>query len=150
MWTQAHLRGDAPVWDGPALGMLVDEVTGTVREHISLEREVTNYWLAKYFEQASARDPARTWTALLLHWVRQVRPCSQHCTLHADVLSRDMCSSLHRSQLLGAASSGNSGVRPQERTCCQLQASRRAQSLRGTRVALLGSLRATKWGVSCA
>ena len=41
--------------------MLVDEVTGTVREHISLEREVTNYWLAKYFEQASARDPGRTW-----------------------------------------------------------------------------------------
>ena len=72
MQMQAHLRGDTPVWDGPKLGMLVDEVTGTVREHISLEREVTNYWLAKYFEQASARDPGRTWAAQLLHWVRQV------------------------------------------------------------------------------
>ena len=83
------MRGDAPVWDGPALGMLVDEVTGTVREHISLEREVTNYWLAKYFEQASARDPGRTWAAQLLHWVRQVRPCSQPAP-NADSLSCEM------------------------------------------------------------
>lgn len=60
------------MWDGAALGALVDEVTGTVREHITLEREMTNYWLAKYFEQEAARDPARTWPALLLHWIRQV------------------------------------------------------------------------------
>lgn len=106
MWTQAHLRGDAPVWDGPALGMLVDEVTGTVREHISLEREVTNYWLAKYFEQASARDPGRTWAAWLLHWVRQVRYCNSPA-LHADVLSCGNYDGSPGSQLLpGSASSG--------------------------------------------
>ena len=72
---QAHLRGSPPVWDGATLGLLVDEVSATVREHILLDREVTNYWLAKYFEQEIARDPERTWTALLLHWVRQVRLC---------------------------------------------------------------------------
>ena len=70
---QAHLRGSGPVWDGPGLGLLVDEVTATVREKITLEREITNYWLAKYFEQEIARNPDKTWNALLLHWVRQVR-----------------------------------------------------------------------------
>ena len=53
----------------------MDEVTATVREHITLEREVTNYWIAKYFEQELARSPDKTWTALLLGWVRQARPC---------------------------------------------------------------------------
>ena len=110
MSTQAHLRGDAPVWDGPELGVLVDEVTGTVREHISLEREVTNYWLAKYFEQASAQDPGRTWAAQLLHWVRQVRPCN-HFALHADALPQEVCWGCEGSQLLpGSASSGISRV----------------------------------------
>ncbi len=69
---QAHLRGTQPAWDGPALRALVDEVTATVREHIGLEREVTNYWTAKYFEQEAARNPGRTWAALLLGWIRQV------------------------------------------------------------------------------
>lgn len=64
------------MWDGAVLGVLVDEVTATVREHITLEREVTNYWIAKYFEQELARDPNKTWTALLLHWVRQASPCT--------------------------------------------------------------------------
>ena len=58
------------------MGVLVDQVTAAVREHVTLEREVTNYWLAKYFEQELARDPDKTWTALLLGWVRQARPCS--------------------------------------------------------------------------
>ena len=75
-WAQAHLRGSSPVWEGPALGVLVDKVTAAVREHVTLEREVTNYWVAKYFEQELARNPDKTWTALLLHWVRQARPCS--------------------------------------------------------------------------
>lgn len=64
------------MWDGAALGALVDEVTTTVREHISLEREITNYWIAKYFEQETARDPERTWPALLLGWIRQVSLCA--------------------------------------------------------------------------
>ena len=55
----------------------MDEVTATVREHITLEREVTNYWIAKYFEQELARDPDKTWTALLLGWVRQASPSSE-------------------------------------------------------------------------
>lgn len=62
------------MWDGAALGTVVDEVTAAVREHIMLEREVTNYWVAKYFEQELARNPNKTWAALLLHWVRQARP----------------------------------------------------------------------------
>lgn len=63
------------MWDGAVLGALVDVVTATVREHISLEREITNYWIAKYFEQAAARDPERIWAALLLGWIRQVSLC---------------------------------------------------------------------------
>ena len=40
----------------------------------ALEREITNYWIAKYFEQELAREPrASTWAALLLGWIRQVR-----------------------------------------------------------------------------
>ena len=69
------------MWDAAALGVLVDEVTAAVREHILLEREVTNYWVAKYFEQELARSPDKTWTALLLHWVRQARPST--CILPA-------------------------------------------------------------------
>ena len=64
------------MWDGAALGALVDKVTATVREHISLEREITNYWIAKYFEKEAARDPERTWAALLLGWIRQVSLCA--------------------------------------------------------------------------
>lgn len=54
------------------LSVVLDDVTSNVREHITLEREINNYWLAKYFEAEKAADPTRTWPALLLHWIRQV------------------------------------------------------------------------------
>ena len=69
---QAHLRGEQPPWGVHALSVVLDDVTANVREHITLEREITNYWLAKYFEGEKAANPARTWPALLLHWIRQV------------------------------------------------------------------------------
>jgi hypothetical protein len=72
---QAHLRGEPPPWGVAGLGELVDEVGGSVREHMLLEREVTNYWLALYFRRAVAAQPRRTWPALLMHWIRQVRCC---------------------------------------------------------------------------
>ena len=55
------------------LGVLADEVAAGVREHILLERDVTNYWLARYFRSASEANPGRVWPAVLLHWIRQVR-----------------------------------------------------------------------------
>jgi hypothetical protein len=55
------------------LGVLVDEVAAGVREHVLLEREVTNYWLARYFQAAARERPGRAWPAVLLHWIRQVR-----------------------------------------------------------------------------
>ncbi len=69
---QAHLRGQEPPWGVHSLSVLLDDVTSSVREHITLEREITNYWLAKYFQTETAADPSRTWSALLLHWIRQV------------------------------------------------------------------------------
>jgi hypothetical protein len=54
------------------MGLLVDDVAASVREHITLEREITNYWVAKYFEAERRTDPQRMWPARLLHWVRQV------------------------------------------------------------------------------
>ncbi|KAK9915314.1 hypothetical protein WJX75_007493 [Coccomyxa subellipsoidea] len=70
-YVQAHLRGEQPPWGVLALSVVLDDVTANVREHITLEREITNYWLAKYFEGEKAANPARTWPALLLHWIRQ-------------------------------------------------------------------------------
>ncbi|CAL8468647.1 g8187 [Coccomyxa elongata] len=68
---KAHLRGQEPPWGVHSLSVLLDDVTSSVREHIALEREITNYWLAKYFQAEMAADPSRTWSALLLHWIRQ-------------------------------------------------------------------------------
>lgn len=68
---QAHLRGQQPPWGVHSLSVVMDDVTSNVREHVVLEREVVNYWLAKYFEAERKADPGRTWPALLLHWIRQ-------------------------------------------------------------------------------
>lgn len=69
---QGHIREEKPIWDTYNLGVLVDDVTANVRDHITIEREITNYWVAKYFDQQRKANPQRIWAARLLQWIRQV------------------------------------------------------------------------------
>ena len=55
------------------LSQLADISGSMSHEATLLEREVTNYWLAHYFQAEKERQPDRVWEALLLMWMRTVR-----------------------------------------------------------------------------
>ena len=69
---QAHLRGEAPVWNAAQLAEAADANAMVVREHLLLTRSISAYWTAFFFATALERNPMRTWDALLLSWIRQV------------------------------------------------------------------------------
>lgn len=47
------------------------EITNSmIQETVGLERDVTNYWLALYFQ--AQKDLGRTYSALMLMWLRTV------------------------------------------------------------------------------
>lgn len=45
------------------------------QEAVLLEREVTNYWLAHFFQAEKSKMKDRSWEALLLMWMRTVSQC---------------------------------------------------------------------------
>ena len=46
------------------------------QEAALLEREVTNYWLAHFFQAEKSKMKDRSWGALLLMWLRAVSHCA--------------------------------------------------------------------------
>lgn len=72
---QAFLRGQTalPAYE---LSQLSDISGGMAQEAILLEREVTNYWLAHFFQTEKSKRKDRSWEALLLMWLRTVSQSS--------------------------------------------------------------------------
>ena len=70
---QAFLRGEQAPLDAFALRQLADLGSSLSHEATLLEREITNYWLAFYFQSEDNKSRGRTWKALFLLWMRAVR-----------------------------------------------------------------------------
>lgn len=68
---KAVLRGAEPPLGAPALGALCDAVGEAGQRVGRLERDVTNYWVAEYFRQASVHCPSPVWGATFLCWLKQ-------------------------------------------------------------------------------
>ncbi|KAL3150657.1 hypothetical protein ABBQ32_000455 [Trebouxia sp. C0010 RCD-2024] len=66
---KAFLRGQSalPAYE---LSQLSDISGSMAQEAILLEREVTNYWLAHFFQAEKSKRKDRSWEALLLMWLR--------------------------------------------------------------------------------
>ena len=67
---QAFLRGQPTPFTAYQLNQLMEMTNAMIQESNGLEREVTNYWLAHYFQ--AQKDVGRTYTALMLMWMRVV------------------------------------------------------------------------------
>ena len=70
---QGFLRGEAPPLNAYELSHLSDISTSMSQEAVQLERGVTNYWLAQFFQAEHSKNSDRTWEAVLLMWMRTVR-----------------------------------------------------------------------------
>ena len=69
---QAFLRGQSGAVSAYELSQLSDISGSMTQEAILLEREVTNYWLAHFFQAEKTKTKDRSWEALLLMWLRTV------------------------------------------------------------------------------
>lgn len=67
---QAFLRGQPTPFTAYQLSQVMEMTNAMIQESSGLEREVTNYWLAHYFQ--AQKDVGRTYTALMLMWIRLV------------------------------------------------------------------------------
>ena len=68
MHMQAHLRGQrGGLWDTESLGELAAVATQQSQVAKELVREVTNYWLAYYFQAEMEADPNRIWKVCSWH-----------------------------------------------------------------------------------
>lgn len=54
------------------LSQLADMNSSMTQEATLLQREVTNYWLAHFFQAEKSKMKDRSWEALLLMWMRTV------------------------------------------------------------------------------
>lgn len=83
---QAFLRGQSalPAYE---LSQLSDISGSMAQEAILLEREVTNYWLAHFFQAEKSKRKDRSWEALLLMWLRTVSQSSSSSSRYSVQLS---------------------------------------------------------------
>lgn len=72
---QAFLRGESGAVSAYELSQLADMNSSMNQEATLLEREVTNYWLAHFFQAEKSKMKNRSWEALLLMWMRAVSHC---------------------------------------------------------------------------
>lgn len=80
MALQAFLRGEPAPFTAYQLTEQMEMTSSMVQEAIGLEREVTNYWLALFFQEEKKQN--RTYSAIMLTWIRSVGllPVSIHRT----------------------------------------------------------------------
>ena len=89
---QAFLRGEAGAVSAYELSQLSDINSSMSQEATLLEREVTNYWLAHYFQAEKSKTKDRSWEALLLMWMRAVSHLACVC-VYKYALS--VCAGVH-------------------------------------------------------
>jgi len=68
---KAALRGSSPPFDEIKLQSILDEMQEANRALNKYERNVSDFWVSKYFEKETSTNPNATWDGILVKWIHQ-------------------------------------------------------------------------------